>query len=336
MRCMTGYRDALPLDDVLLTDSGLETDLVFHGGFDLPHFAAYPLLDTRAGDAALRAYVDAHVQVAAQAGLGIVVETPTWRANAEWGERLGHDAAELARLNRAAVALVDDARRDGVPVPVVVSGCIGPRGDGYAGSSAMSAVAARDYHAAQVETLAGTPVDLVSALTLTDCAEAVGVVRAAQAVDVPVVVSFTVETDGRLPDGTPLGDAVRAVDDATGGGAAYFMVNCAHPDHVAPGIDVDADWWPRVRGLRANASRLTHAELDASEVLDAGDPVELAGQLAALRHTGLTVLGGCCGTDVRHIAALGAALRPPAVPVQASAASTSSRGIPSRNSTASR
>ena len=290
-------------DAVFLTDSGLETDLVFSGGWDLPDFAAYPLLDTDDGRAALRAYVDAHVRVAREAGLGIVVETPTWRASSDWGARLGHDATTLAAVNRRGAQLVDEARQ-GADVPVVVSGCLGPRGDGYVAGEQMTAAQAADYHRPQVEAFADSPADLVSALTLTGVTEAVGVVRAATAAGLPVVVSFTVETDGRLPDGTPLGDAVRAVDDATGGAAAYFMVNCAHPEHLAPAVDPAADWWPRLRGVRANASRLSHAELDAAPELDAGDPVELARQLADLRPLGVTVLGGCCGTDVRHIRAL--------------------------------
>ena len=291
-------------DGVFLTDSGLETDLLFSGGWELPDFAAYPLLDSDDGRAALRRYVDDHLQVARQARLGIVVETPTWRASSDWGTRLGHDAQALAALNRRGAQLVDDARREAGDVDVVVSGCLGPRGDGYVPGAQMTLQEAADYHRPQVEAFADSPVDLVSALTLTTAAEAVGVVQAARGAGLPVVVSFTVETDGRLPDGTPLGDAVRAVDDATGGAPAYFMVNCAHPDHLAPAVDPSADWWPRLRGVRANASRMSHAELDEAPELDAGDPDELARQLAALRPLGVTVLGGCCGTDVRHIRAL--------------------------------
>ncbi len=297
---------ALPqlTDAVFLTDSGLETDLVFGGGWDLPDFAAYPLLDLDDGRAALRSYVDEHVRTAREAGLGIVVETPTWRASSDWGTRLGHDAETLASLNRRGAQLVDEARAGVDDVPVVVSGCLGPRGDGYVPGVSMTPREAADYHRPQVEAFADSPADLVSALTMTGVGEAVGIVQAARAVDLPVVVSFTVETDGRLPDGTPLGDAVRAVDDATGGAAAYFMVNCAHPDHLAPAVDPAADWWPRLRGVRANASRMSHAELDEAPELDAGDPAELARQLADLRPLGVTVLGGCCGTDVRHIRAL--------------------------------
>lgn len=303
---------ALPqLDDaVFLTDSGLETDLVFNGGWDLPEFAAYPLLDRDDGRAALRGYVEEHVRVAREAGLGIVVETPTWRASSDWGTRLGHDAPALADLNRRGAQLVDDVRRDVDGVTVVVSGCLGPRGDGYVPTAHMTPREAADYHRPQVEAFADSPADLVSALTLTTVGEAVGLVEAARGAGLPVVVSFTVETDGRLPDGTPLGDALRAVDDATGGAAAYFMVNCAHPDHLASALDPTADWWPRLRGVRANASRLSHAELDAAPELDAGDPDELARQLADLRPLGVTVLGGCCGTDVRHIRALAREVAP--------------------------
>ena len=298
--------DALlqPTEAVLLTDSGLETDLVFSGGWDLPDFAAYPLLDRDDGRAALRHYVDEHVSAAREAGLGIVVETPTWRASSDWGDRLGHDARALASLNRRGAELVDEARRGVDDVQVVVSGCLGPRGDGYVPGVQMTPQQAADYHRPQVEAFADSPADHVSALTLTGVSEAVGVVQAARAAELPVVVSFTLETDGRLPDGTPLGDAVRAVDDPTGGAAAYFMVNCVHPDHLASAVDPAADWWPRLRGVRANASRRSHAELDAAGELDAGDPDELAGQLADLRPLGVTVLGGCCGTDVRHIRAL--------------------------------
>ena len=308
---MTRYRDDLPQlgGGLFLTDSGLETDLVFHAGFDLPHFAAFPLLEDEEGSAALEEYFSAHAELARDRGLGIVLETPTWRANADWGAKLGRNGSALREACEAAVHLLLEVR-DRVPeVPVVVSGCVGPRGDGYRVDARMSAEQAQDYHASQVEVFAGTQADLVSALTLGYVEEAVGFVRAAAGAGLPAVVSFTVETDGRLPDGTALGEAVAAVDDATGAAAAYFMVNCAHPTHVGPVLaDVPAD---RLRGLRANASSASHAELDEAEVLDEGDPQELGGQLVELhrRHPSLTVLGGCCGTDLRHIAALAAELR---------------------------
>jgi homocysteine S-methyltransferase len=136
-----------------------------------------------------------------------------------------------------------------------------------------------------------------------------GFVRAARAAGLPSVVSFTVETDGRLPTGQPLGEAIRAVDDATDGAAAYFMVNCAHPDHFFHVLD-DETWTRRIHGIRCNASRQSHAELDACEVLDDGDPAEFGGQHRAIkdRMPWINIFGGCCGSDLRHVTQIAKAL----------------------------
>ncbi|MGE3621968.1 MAG: homocysteine S-methyltransferase family protein [Acidimicrobiia bacterium] len=296
--------------DVFLTDGGIETTLIFDDGFDLPDFAAFPLLDRMDGRAALARYFTSYLDVARRDGVGIVMETPTWRASADWGDRLGYDADALDRVNRDAVALVRDiaAPFAGPATPVVVSGCVGPRGDGYAPGALMSWPEARDYHRAQVHSLAAAGADLVTAVTMLDPGEAVGIVDAAREAGLPVVVSFTVETDGALPTGQTLGAAVAEVDEATGAAPAYYMVNCAHPAHFAHVLDPDAAWTARLGGLRANASRASHAELDAATELDAGDPEELAGLYADLRaaHPGLRVLGGCCGTSHVHVGAISA------------------------------
>ena len=307
------YREALPqLDHVpFLTDGGIETTLIFHDGLDLPHFAAYDLLTRESGADALRRYFEPYVGIARERGVGIVLETPTWRANPDWAERLGHSPAELADLNRGAVALLEGLRDESetLELPVVISGCVGPRGDGYVVDDAMSAEEAEAYHATQIGTFAETAADLVTAITMTYADEAVGVVRAARAAGLPVVISFTVETDGRLPSGQPLRDAIEEVDARTDGTVAYFMVNCAHPSHFYDVLEPGTEWTDRIRGLRANASRLSHAELDEAEELDEGDPEELANEYVALRERlpQLTVLGGCCGTDHRHIEAIGKA-----------------------------
>jgi S-methylmethionine-dependent homocysteine/selenocysteine methylase len=296
------------LDGVALTDGGMETTLIFRDGFDLPHFAAFTLLESSDGREALAAYYDAYLAVAEEHGCPIVLDTPTWRASSDWGALLGYSPQRLAEANRSAVAAVRTAtgRRT---AHALVSGAVGPRGDGYAARDVMTAQEAAEYHAAQVEALAGAGADLVSAITMTYPDEAVGIARAAARVDVPVVVSFTLETDGRLPSGEPLADAVAAVDDATGGSPAYYMVNCAHPTHFAHVLDGAAPL-ERVRGVRPNASSKSHAELDEAEELDTGDPRELADQVAALRDAlpKLTVFGGCCGTDDRHVAAMAAAV----------------------------
>ncbi len=298
-------------DRVLLTDTGLETDLIFHHGVDLPEFAAFPLLDDEHGRGLLRHYYTAHAELAVRSGAGFVLETPTWRANADWGRRVGYDASALAAVNRSAVDLVVGVRdelADGSH-PMPVSGCLGPRGDAYRPEALMSADEAAGYHRPQVAALAETAADLVTAMTLTYAAEAVGVAQAAEAVGLPVALSFTVETDGRLPDGTALAAAVTEVDEATGGYPAYFMVNCAHPQHFAGVLDPNAAWAQRIRAVRANASTSSHAELDEATELDDGDPVAFGHETAALRERlpWLTVLGGCCGTDLRHLEQVAAA-----------------------------
>lgn len=284
-----------------VTDGGLETDLIFHKGFDLPEFAAFPLLEHEQGSQALRQYYRDYGDIAVTAGAGLVLETPTWRANQDWGARLGYDRAALDRVNRAAVDLVRDVGAS-IGAPTRLSGQVGPRGDGYVAAGHRAEEAA-EYHRPQVATLAAAGVDVVHAMTLSEVAEAVGVVHAARSVGVTVGVSFTVETDGRLPDGTPLRDAVEQTDAQAA--ADWYGVNCAHPRHLRPALDGGA-WQERLSCLRPNASTLTHAELDVMEELDEGDRDLLGAgveELLALTPS-LDTLGGCCGTDASHVAAL--------------------------------
>ena len=305
----------------LLSDGGLETTLVFHQGLDLPGFAAFDLLRRDRGRQVLADYFRSYLTLARQAGAGFLLESPTWRANPAWGPRLGYDGEALAEANRQAIALLRELRReeeaaaaeDGQePRPILISGCIGPRGDGYVADGQMDAGEAETFHRWQIAVLSEAGVDLVSAFTISASPEAVGIVRAAQGEGVPVVISFTVETDGRLPSGQPLGEAIGQVDAETDGAAAYFMVNCAHPDHFADPLREGGAWRERIVGLRANASRKSHAELDEAGSLDAGDPQDL-GELhreLGARLPNLTVLGGCCGTDQRHVQAIARATLP--------------------------
>jgi homocysteine S-methyltransferase len=289
-----------------VSDGGLETDLIFHHGVELPEFAAYPLLRSDDGRALLRSYFEGYAAIAERAGAGLRLESPTWRANPDWGALLGDDAAALDSANRTAIDFLHGIAadwRDRIG-DIAVVGMVGPRGDGYAAGSASSADEAAEYHAAQVASFATAGADEVEALTMTDTHEALGVAQAAGAVGIPAVLSFTVETDGRLPDGTTLGDAVTAVD--AGASPAYFMVNCAHPQHVLRSLDQPGPWVERIRGVRSNASTLSHAELDEAETLDEGDLEVLVPAHRALeeRLPALEVVGGCCGTDARHVAAL--------------------------------
>ncbi len=306
---MTTHRNNLPQlnNTMLLTDSGLETTLIFHDGLDLPAFAAYPLMETAEGRETLERYYRRHIAIAADHGTGFLLEAPTWRASRDWGAQLGHSPEDLARINRAAIGLLSDLRGAcGSVRPMVISGNIGPRGDGYRPDTAMTAAEAEDYHAEQIGWFAQTDADMVTAVTLSTVAEGIGVTRAAKKAGLPVVVAYTVETDGRLPDGTPLGRAFEETDARTDCAAAYFMVNCAHPDHFRGALEAGSGWLKRIGGVRANASRLSHAELDEAEELDAGNPAELGRDYARLRRLlpNLTVLGGCCGTDHRHVEAM--------------------------------
>jgi S-methylmethionine-dependent homocysteine/selenocysteine methylase len=285
---------------ISVADGGLETVMVFQEGIDLPYFAAFPLLYDERGRDALRRYYASFLAVADEADAPFVLATPTWRANSDWASLLGFSSAELARANADAIRFVRELAGD--RSRVTVEGVLGPRADGYVVRDQMSASDAAEYHAVQVSVLAAEGVDRVCAVTLNYPAEAIGVVLAARESSVPCVVSFTVETDGRLPDGTALGEAIESVDEATDGAAEFFMINCAHPTHVHEGLG-DSVTKERVRGLRVNASALSHAELDAAEELQDGDPQELARHHASLRDLlpHVEVLGGCCGTDARHV-----------------------------------
>ena len=291
-----------------ITDGGMETVLVFHRGIDLPCFASFPLLDSDTGTRELLSYFEPFAAIARTREIGLLLDTPTWRANADWGAKLGYDADDLDKVNRKGVRLLERIRADHQTAesPVLISGCIGPRDDAYQPGALMTTADAEAYHFAQVATLAEAGADSISGLTLTYPDEAIGIARAAGKLGIPVVISFTVETDGRLPGGTSLGDAIEEVDAETDGSPAYFMINCAHPTHFADALEEGAAWVRRVGGIRANASKMSHAELDESEVLDEGDPVELGEDYRALRPRlpPVSVVGGCCGTDHRHIAAI--------------------------------
>ncbi|MEC4983030.1 MAG: homocysteine S-methyltransferase family protein [Oscillatoria sp. PMC 1068.18] len=307
---MSQYRHNLPQlsTDLFLTDGGIETTLIFLEGLDLPEFAAFDLLKTQAGYQALEKYFRTYARLACQYKTGLILESATWRANPDWGNKLQYSEKELAEANRKAIALLHDLRTEYETEnsPMVISGCIGPRGDGYIPANAMTAAIAADYHRPQIEIFREANADLVTAITLNYVEEAIGITQAAQALDLPVVISFTVETDGNLPTGQPLKNAIAQVENTTNSAPVYYMINCAHPTHFADTLVAGEPWLERIQGLRANASTKSHAELDESETLDEGNPIELGNQYRDLKAKlpNLNVLGGCCGTDERHIEAI--------------------------------
>jgi len=302
-------RERLPQLDggVFLTDGGIETTLIFHHDLELPAFAAFSLLEDDEGTDELRRYYAPYALLAREHGVGLVLESPTWRANPDWARELGYSLERLDELNRKAVALMEELRAEYAgEQPIVISGCVGPQGDGYAPDSMLTPDAAEGYHAVQIGTFADTAADMVTAITMTYVEEAIGVARAAAVVGLPSAISFTLETDGRLPSGQALGEAIQQVDDATGRAPAYYMINCAHPTHFEHVLDPGAAWSERIHGLRTNASTKSHAELDEAEELDEGDPADLAARHGALRSRlpRVNILGGSFGTAQRHVGAI--------------------------------
>jgi homocysteine S-methyltransferase len=313
---MARFRKALPQlgGDFFLTDGGLETTLIFLEGLELPDFAAFDLLSRKEGEAALRKYFRTYAGLAQRFGTGLILESATWRASADWGAKLGYGAKEMADVNRRAIGLLEEIRDEfrGNADKVVISGCVGPRGDGYNPDHRMSEKEAESYHREQIRTFEDTAADMVTAITMNYVEEAVGIARAAEKAGMPVAISFTVETDGRLPTGQALRAAIEQVDAATSSYPSYYMINCAHPMHFERVLADGQPWTQRIRGLRTNASRKSHAELNESAELDIGDPSELGVQHAQLKRRlpQLNVMGGCCGTDHRHVEQIAAACSP--------------------------
>jgi S-methylmethionine-dependent homocysteine/selenocysteine methylase len=303
------HRERLPQLDggLFVTDGGIETTLIFLRGLDLPEFAAFDLLKNETGTEELRRYYEPYARLAREHGLGLVLESATWRANPDWAARIGYSLDELDAFNRKAIALLEELRDEHAgDAAVVISGCIGPQSDGYAPTTIMTADEAEAYHGVQIGTFADTAADMVTAITMTYANEAIGIARAAAKAGLPSALSFTVETDGRLPSGQALGDAIEEVDAATDAAPAYYMINCAHPTHFEAVLQAAGPWVERIGGLRTNASTMSHAELDEAEELDEGDPDDLGRRHADLKALlpKANVLGGCCGTDHRHVGAI--------------------------------
>lgn len=304
---MSKYRAELPQANggIFLSYLGMETDLIFNRGVDLPGFAAFPLVETDEGRSLLREYFANQIELAARSGVGVMLESPTWMANRDRGGAIGYTPEQITAANVAAIKLMSEVRTNKGDLPTILSGDVGPRGDAYAPTDQMTVTEAASYHAEQIEVLATTEADLISAFTLCYAEEAAGIALAAKQCGMPVAISFTVEIDGRLPTGMDLGDAVAMVDGITDNYPAYFLINCAHPDHFTSTLN-GGHWMERLRGLVVNASRCSHAELDDAEELDDGNPNELGRQLGELkqRFPQLTIFGGCCGTDLRHMSSI--------------------------------
>lgn len=307
---MAKYRSKLPQlsGDLFLTDGGIETTMIFHEGLDLPYFAAFHLLNDKKGQQAFQRYFHNHCKIAANYNVGFILEAVTWRASLDWATKLGYSKDGLNEMLHKAVEFLVPFRNEyeSENTKMVISSCIGPRGDSYVPGEKMSVNEAQDYHSMQIETLSATDTDMVTVLTLNYVEEAIGIARAAKSHDMPAVISFTVETDGRLPTGQSLKEAIEQVETETNQAPIYYKINCAHPTHFESVVSTGEPWLQKIRSIRANASKCSHAELDEAEELDEGNPDELGNQYRELRNKlpNLNVLGGCCGTDHRHIEAI--------------------------------
>ena len=288
-----------------VSDGGLETDLIHHYGQELAQFAAFPLVESADGRATLQRYWMQVADIARRAAAGLFLEAPTWRANPDWGALLGYDAVALDQVNRAAIEMLAGFKASECSdiTETTIVGVVGPRGDGYLAGERPAVSEAAAYHRPQLASFAAAGADLAAAYTMTGPDEALGIATAANELRLPIAISFTVETDGRLPDDTSLAAAIQQVD--ANADVAYFGINCAHPTHIALALS-DEPWTHRIGALLPNASTRTHAELDAMDELDEGDPVQLAVDVEELRRRlpSVAVVGGCCGTDPRHVAAM--------------------------------
>lgn len=307
---MTKYRDNLPQlgKQLFLTDGGMETTLVFHENIDLPCFAAITLLTSKKGEKQLYDYFHRYLSLFNDYKTGFILESVTWRGSRKWMNELGFSESEHKVLNQKAVKMLFNLREqyETTGFPIIISGCIGPYGDGYNAEEALGIEASEEYHVEQIKTLAEAGADVITAMTINSADEAIGMTRAAQQQNIPMVISFTLETDGRLPSGQSLESAILEVDLATEIPPVYYMINCAHPSHFVDVLQSRQHWQTRIRGIRANASCKSHAELDESTELDIGDVQALGMDYQILKEIlpNLTVLGGCCGTDHRHIEAI--------------------------------
>jgi S-methylmethionine-dependent homocysteine/selenocysteine methylase len=295
-------KDNLLRHGVYLTDGGLETTLIFHEGLELNHFAAFELLSHKPGRDVLKNYFRTYLNLASRFNTNFILEAPTWRASTDWGVKLGYSVTEMNMINDMAISFLRGIQTQ-YSLHTIISGNVGPRGDGYVASSCMQPAEAKEYHLDQVATFAKAGADVVSAFTINYSDEAIGIVRASKIVDMPVVISFTLETDGRLPNGETLRDAIEKTDAETGNYVYYYMINCAHPEHFKETLKSNSKWKQRIWGIRANASSKSHKELDESATLDAGDKWKLAEGYTELLQLlpNLRVIGGCCGTDHTHI-----------------------------------
>jgi homocysteine S-methyltransferase len=289
-----------------LTEGGQETEILYKYGYELPHFAMYPLLDNPRAMTELRGMYGRYLDTAARHGFGVIIGGLDYRASPDWASLLGYSGEALAEMQMRAI---DFLREVATPyqaqVPALVyAGILGPRGDAYELNKTITAVEAEDYHSEQLATLARARVDLVEAMTFNSVEEVIGLSRAASRAGLPLAVSFTLDNStSRLVSGPSLKEAIETVDAQTGDDRpAFYGINCSHPLEFMPAIE-PGDWFERVRCLRPNAAMMDKISLCTLGHLESGDPVQLGELMGGLarRYPHLDIWGGCCGTWDTHL-----------------------------------
>ncbi len=301
----------------LITDGGLETTLIFNHGINLRHFAAFEILDRPEYEDLLVNYYCQYLELAKERNIGFMMISGTWRANKDWGKELGYSEEDLININKGAIRQINRIKsRYGEEVrQILVCGSIGPRSDGYLTKARMTHEEATTYHALQLRAFKEAAVDVVSAFTQNYIEEALGITIAAKLINIPIAISFTVETDGKLPSGETLAEAIERIDQKTNCYPSFYLINCAHPTHFVDQLERGTYWISRIEGIMANSSCKSHAELDEATELDRGDKDELAEwyDLLQMYLPNLKVFGGCCGTDIQHIQSISEKIKHPTV-----------------------
>ncbi|POF32988.1 homocysteine S-methyltransferase family protein [Roseibium marinum] len=287
-----------------LTEGGTETEIMYKWGFELPEFAMFPLLEKRKSADVIRGMYRRYLDVVARYGHSALIGGFDYRASPDWGAKLGYSASALAEANLRSIQFLKDVAAEyEADIPsMLFSGYVGPRGDAYGLNMSVTEESAEEYHSVQIETLARAGVDLVWALTFNNPAEAIGVVRAARRLNLPVAVSFSLDSTHRLKSGFPLSRAIAIVDEATNGYPAFYSLNCSHPQEFEPALE-DWNWTSRLRSIRPNAAKMDKIALCKLGHLEEGDPEELGRLMADVfrRHPHMDIWGGCCGTGHVHL-----------------------------------
>jgi S-methylmethionine-dependent homocysteine/selenocysteine methylase len=289
---------------LFLTEAGIETELMYKWGFEIPHFAMFALLENDQIVSTLRGMYRSYLDVAAKHEMSFLMGGFDYRASPDWAELLGYGPEALKEAN---LRCLDFHRQMGAEyasdVPEAVTmGCVGPRGDAYQLNRTISEAEAEDYHSVQLTTLRDAKVPLVYAATFNNIPEAVGVVRAARRLGLPIALSFSLDSNSKLKSGPSVKEAIEAVDEATDRAPEFYAINCSHPVEFEPALE-PGSWIERLRNLRPNASKMEKIALCKLGHLEEGDPIELGqlmGQLAK-RYPHMDIWGGCCGTGEVHL-----------------------------------